>query len=487
MISIITPTHDARWIYETWQSLKDQTLQMGWEWVVTANHKSGAVQRVKDVADQVKKVVGNDPRVRIEHDFEENEGIGQRKKTAFAHGRGDILVELDHDDILVPTALAELEEAFHSNPDVGFVYSDYADFEDDHEWGVGWKRQARPKGQEQGEPWTYMLPNRRKEWELNDFKFYDSEVAGLRAGRYTCVSAFDPTAYALSLIFFAPHHIRAWRRSVYEQAGRHDKSLKLCDDHDLLIRTYLITRMKRIPRPLYLYRHSGKNTFDKKDNTAEIRRITFELHGKYQDRLVRRQCYLDGTGALDIGGIRGRNSSVSEPGLADWILVDMDPDVLDMGGLQANLRKRWGIKDETVGAIRAYDVFQLFPDKFHLMNEISRVLVPGGWVLSLTPSTDGRGAFQDPSHVSYWNENAFKYWTHQAYANYLPKKEFVSETKEGGEDYRNYVKLEHPRFQVVNLSTVYPSEHHRETLNSWVRADLIALKGGYRGPGPKHI
>ena len=30
---------------------------------------------------------------------------------------------------------------------------------------------------------------------------------------------------------------------------------------------------------------------------------------------------------------------------------------------------------------------------------------------ALTPSTDGRGAFQDPTHVSFYNENSFWYFT----------------------------------------------------------------------------
>ena len=45
-----------------------------------------------------------------------------------------------------------------------------------------------------------------------------------------------------------------------------------------------------------------------------------------------------------------------------------------------------------------------------LMNAIYRALVPGGWVLAATPSTDGRGAFQDPTHCSFWNvPNSFWY------------------------------------------------------------------------------
>ncbi len=29
----------------------------------------------------------------------------------------------------------------------------------------------------------------------------------------------------------------------------------------------------------------------------------------------------------------------------------------------------------------------------------------------LVPSTDGRGAFQDPTHVSFWNINSFMYYS----------------------------------------------------------------------------
>ena len=55
--------------------------------------------------------------------------------------------------------------------------------------------------------------------------------------------------------------------------------------------------------------------------------------------------------------------------------------------------------------------------KIHIMNEIFRLLKPGGTFFSKTPSTDGRGAFQDPTHTAYWNENSFLYYTHDEYRN----------------------------------------------------------------------
>ncbi len=39
------------------------------------------------------------------------------------------------------------------------------------------------------------------------------------------------------------------------------------------------------------------------------------------------------------------------------------------------------------------------------------MLAHAGLILTQTPSTDGRGAFQDPSHVAFYNENSFMYLT----------------------------------------------------------------------------
>ncbi|WP_278258512.1 methyltransferase domain-containing protein [Nocardioides convexus] len=61
--------------------------------------------------------------------------------------------------------------------------------------------------------------------------------------------------------------------------------------------------------------------------------------------------------------------------------------------------------DDSVGVLRATDVLQRIPDRGRFFAECFRVLAPGGLLMTATPSTDGRGAFQDPTHVSYWNAN----------------------------------------------------------------------------------
>ena len=108
--------------------------------------------------------------------------------------------------------------------------------------------------------------------------------------------------------------------------------------------------------------------------------------------------------------------------------------------------------------ILADDVLEHLPDKLHAIKEVYRVLAPGGYFLSRTPSTDGRGAFQDPTHVAFYNENSFLYYCDSRWAQYIDSP---------------------VRFQSLRLFTTPPDEQRV----SWVVWDAIAIKDGWRGPG----
>lgn len=75
----------------------------------------------------------------------------------------------------------------------------------------------------------------------------------------------------------------------------------------------------------------------------------------------------------------------------------------------ADLRQPWPWPDNSVEHIQAFDIFEHLPDKIHTLNEAYRVLIPGGTLHMVVPTTDGRGAFQDPTHCSYWNPNSLFY------------------------------------------------------------------------------
>jgi SAM-dependent methyltransferase len=82
-----------------------------------------------------------------------------------------------------------------------------------------------------------------------------------------------------------------------------------------------------------------------------------------------------------------------------------------------DLNGRFPFETGTVDHLRAHDVVEHLVDRLHTMNEIWRVCRHGATVDIRVPSTDGRGAFQDPTHVSFWNANSFLYYSedHPAY------------------------------------------------------------------------
>jgi SAM-dependent methyltransferase len=78
---------------------------------------------------------------------------------------------------------------------------------------------------------------------------------------------------------------------------------------------------------------------------------------------------------------------------------------------KADLSKNsWPFPDSSVDLVRAHDIVEHLPSKVKTMNNIHRILKPGGLAEIFVPTTDGRGAFQDPTHVSFWTPNDFFYY-----------------------------------------------------------------------------
>ncbi len=76
----------------------------------------------------------------------------------------------------------------------------------------------------------------------------------------------------------------------------------------------------------------------------------------------------------------------------------------------ADLTQPWPWSDSSVEEILAFDVVEHLPDKRQTLNEIWRVLVPGGKATIEVPTIRGVGAVCDPTHVSYWSAGDFEYY-----------------------------------------------------------------------------
>jgi len=119
-----------------------------------------------------------------------------------------------------------------------------------------------------------------------------------------------------------------------------------------------------------------------------------------------------------------------------------DPKILNLGCGKTKPPEHYGIDiQDAVGVDRVWDLTQGIPilgELFdvveardflehipqgkpcvYIMEEIYRVLKPGGELRALVPSTSGNniGAFQDPYHVSFWNKTKFWYFLDDKFGN----------------------------------------------------------------------
>jgi O-antigen biosynthesis protein len=396
-VSIFTPTHNTEHLLHLYQSIQSQAF---FEWVIVPNH--GAVVSLPE-----------DSRIKV-FPYEGERFIGAIKNYACSKCEGDILLEVDHDDLLTINAIEKVKEAF-SDPEIGFVYSNAAQFKENYE------------------PTTPFNPVYG--WQYRPFQYQGRTLN-------ECLS-FPATPASLSRIWYAPDHLRAWRSDVYRAVGGHDAGMRVLDDQDLIARTYLHTKFHHIDECLYLYRVTGSNTW--LELNAEIQSNTERVGDKYLLATCEKWARENGGGCVNLGG---RFESI--PGFGSVDLKDAD--------IITDLNEPWPFDDGSLGVIRACDVIEHLRNPLHTMKEAYRCLAPGGYFLIQVPSTDGRGAFQDPTHVSFWNENSFLYYTNADFAHWIDTP---------------------VKFQPLKLTTT--EKDSRQVC--WTIAHLVALKGGERVPG----
>lgn len=407
---VTTPLHAPgnAFIEETYRSLCAQTFA-NWRWRILPNRGG-----------KVPDAIATDSRVVLLLEGPEAPGVGAlKRRLCDLSGGGELFVELDADDLLVPEALERIVRAFERGAD--FVYSDFAEFQD--------------------ETWKPNVYSADFGWESYPFAYDGHELVAMRAP--------NVTPHNLRLVDWAPNHVRAWTRALYEKVGGHDPAMTVGDDHDLVVRMFLAgARFTHIPECLYLYRVHPKNTVAT-DNAA-IRRATHDVYEKYLWKLAERWCQGMGLRRVDLCG--GHDSPEGY-------------EVLDQAvAPHPNLDERWPLADSSVGILRAHDAVEHLRDPVHTMNEAWRVLAPGGWLMISVPSTHGLGAFCDPTHKSFWNKLSFRYYVDKRFARYVS-------------GYRGRFQLGRDPLEW------FPTPWHKAENVPYAEAHLFANKDGWRAMG----
>lgn len=207
----------------------------------------------------------NDERIRVIKNISNHGNIGFNKHTIAMMCDGDYLVEVDHDDELMPNCLECLNIAFNVYPDTDFVYSD--EIED-----------INGESCVYGEGWGWQEGSMR------------NETAYGRNANISVVPQINP--YSIRTIYAQPNHVRCWKKDFYHRIGGHNINLGVLDDMDLIIRTFLNGNMTKVNKVLYVQYENGVrgNTGNNAQSKrfSEIQRTCRLLYEKYDKQIHER-------------------------------------------------------------------------------------------------------------------------------------------------------------------------------------------------------
>jgi glycosyltransferase involved in cell wall biosynthesis len=260
LVTVFTPTYKTgERIYRPFLSLKEQTYN-NWEWIIVDDSDDNG-ETFKMLSHFAKK----DHRIHVFKPWEHSGMIGKLKNWASSLGKGRILVELDHDDELTDYAIDYVVRGFKQFPEAGFLYTDCAEVYED------------------GTPHSY-----RKGWAFGYGSYTDVEYKGKL---YKSGSAGYINAKTIRHIVSSPNHIRAWRRSFYESIGGHNKELHVADDYEIMVRTFLKTRIILVPKLCYIqYIGSTAQELRNKDIHRHVRSIRAHYDRMIHDRFLELGC-----------------------------------------------------------------------------------------------------------------------------------------------------------------------------------------------------
>lgn len=264
LVSVFTTSYNSgEMIQRPFKSLLNQTYKH-WEWVIMCD--SNGDENFRNLV----RLREQDPsRIRV-YRPEKNSGvIGNVKQLAASLCRGGYIVEMDHDDELQPTALEHLVQAGKKYPDAGFFYSDFTEIYEngdnfcygDH-FGLGYGAYRK------------IFDKKYNKW-------------------VNYCASLPINGMTIRYLVGCPNHYRAWRMSTFKEIGGWNPNFHVADDYEILVRTFLHTKMVRIPHPSYYqYRNKGGNhTFIR---NAEIQKLWRTMSNYYNPQIAERMLELTG-------------------------------------------------------------------------------------------------------------------------------------------------------------------------------------------------
>jgi glycosyltransferase involved in cell wall biosynthesis len=264
--SIFTPAYKTgEKIRRTYEGLRNQTF-IDWQWIVLDDSPDNETWEI------LQGIALNDFRVKPYKMFPITGGnVGLAKHRACMLCDGEWLVELDHDDYLLSKCLEECHNASLKYPDAGFIYTDCCELYENgsfrsysSDWSGNWKEN-------------------RSGFAFGYAGHVMTEVDGKEYLWHQCAS-INPLTIRFNISM--PNHTRIWRKDIYHKINGHNKKLPVADDLELIIKTFLETRMIHVKKLLYLQYNNGNSTVD--NNARDINRRARLIRDHYDLRIHER-------------------------------------------------------------------------------------------------------------------------------------------------------------------------------------------------------
>jgi glycosyltransferase involved in cell wall biosynthesis len=245
--------------YKSWEkikrayaSVKEQSMP-DWEWVI--------IDDTDDAKhfDFLKTLAETDSRIRLYNRSKNSGNIGNVKNEAVSLCRGKYVLELDHDDEILPDCLKDAHEVFERDSTIGFVYMDFVNLFEDK------KPYMYYPGCSQGYAGYYY------QW-YQSVK-HDQSVSDRTGGWVPVYVSPDINNITLKLLVSCPNHPRMWRRSALMELENYPEHLPICDDFEIILRTCVKYRVAKVNKLAYVqYMNNGGNNFSLIRN-QEINRL----------------------------------------------------------------------------------------------------------------------------------------------------------------------------------------------------------------------
>lgn len=263
LISIFTTTFNSGdKIKRPHKSLLKQSYD-NWEWIIMDDSNDNS-----ETLEMLKVLKNNDQRIRLYKRDNHSGSIGEVKNEASNLSRGEYIVELDHDDELTENCLEEIVNGFKNNPEVGFIYTDFSEiyypsmknFKYEENWAFGFG--------------AYRKVLHNKQWV-----------------NVACSAPINQ--FTIQNIVGVPNHVRCWRKQVLVELGGYNIHLPIADDYELSVRTFLKTKMMRLPFLGYIqYKNENNDNFSIIRN-KEITKLQERINLFYQKEIFSRLEELD--------------------------------------------------------------------------------------------------------------------------------------------------------------------------------------------------